>query len=197
MAKDVILVKGRVTRKAFCRNGDAIFSLNTDESRDDEGKYTKSHVILCWDVNLTEAVKRSVSVDCLVQIEGTVNEYREQFRNPDAPISVEADNIKIWDGKKWLELEIEKKLYFRRIDGAGRIKCLNCNYQEEIVSLIHGVNIINNTTKGVQCQSCGQFHSMWHQPIQCECGGASSRDEPLFCPECKSDNLHYKCKLII
>lgn len=92
----------------------------------------------------------------------------------------------------WLN---EGNLYFQHIGGTGEIQCLDCNYHKEIVSFIHG---LNTSITGLQCQSCGQFHSItdWHNNIHCDCGGILEKEKPLFCPECKSKRMQYNMRYI-
>jgi hypothetical protein len=89
-------------------------------------------------------------------------------------------------------------LYFTRMGGKGIIKCLECNFEQEIVSFLHGVNW---DSTGYQCQKCGKFHEIeceskrWRRK-RCECGGKLERDKPIFCPECKTSRVTYRLKKI-
>jgi hypothetical protein len=92
----------------------------------------------------------------------------------------------------------DDRLYFTRMGGAGTILCLECNYEQEIVSFLHGVDW---DSTGYQCQKCGKFHeieceksSFWRR--RCDCGGKLDRDKPIFCPECKKSNLAYHMRII-
>lgn len=91
----------------------------------------------------------------------------------------------------------DDNLYFWRMGGVGQIQCLNCSYQEEILSFIHG---LNTSSTGLQCQSCGQFHSIkdWqdNKHLYCGCGGILEREMPVFCPECKSKKIQYNMSFI-
>lgn len=93
--------------------------------------------------------------------------------------------------------EVNKNLFFWKMGGAGNVLCLNCGCTEDIVSFIHG---INTSSTGLQCQLCGQFHSVsnWEgsDEVLCECGGVLEREKPIFCPECKSKNMRYDIKYI-
>lgn len=75
--------------------------------------------------------------------------------------------------------------------GVGKIQCRDCIYQENIVSFTHG---LNTSASGLQCQLCGKFHSIKNlcdnKPL-CECGGVLERDNLIFCPKCKSENMKY------
>jgi hypothetical protein len=89
--------------------------------------------------------------------------------------------------------DYDKHLYFTTMGGKGKIQCLECNFQQEIVSYLHGVNW-NNT--GFQCQKCGKFHEINldmdnSKKKKCDCGGKLDRDKHLFCPECKTFHLAY------
>ncbi|PXV67355.1 hypothetical protein CLV62_10328 [Dysgonomonas alginatilytica] len=91
----------------------------------------------------------------------------------------------------------DNNLYFWKTNGVGNIQCLDCNYQEKIVSFIHG---FDSSSTGLQCQSCGKFHALndWsrcidnNEPIYCECGGILEREEPIFCSKCTSKNIKYR-----
>ncbi|MDR0834657.1 MAG: hypothetical protein LBN93_10840 [Candidatus Symbiothrix sp.] len=106
--------------------------------------------------------------------------------------------------KRDIEKENQKRdnsLYYSRMGGAGKITCKECGYSKDTVSFVHGSY---DAVIGYQCQSCGKFHEIeshskeYHKinivhPLVCECGGKLSCDNPLFCPQCKSKNLAYKC----
>jgi len=87
--------------------------------------------------------------------------------------------------------------------GAGKFYCLNCDYDENIVSFIHGFNEedCKDSETGYQCQSCGKFHALTQCKINqklltCECGGNLERNKSLFCPRCKSKNITFETKYI-
>jgi len=84
-------------------------------------------------------------------------------------------------------------IYYYSMGGAGTISCKDCGYKEAITSFVHG---ISDAAWGYQCQSCGKFHSLNNaqkaaKPLTCSCGGELSRDEALFCPQCKSKSMRY------
>lgn len=95
-------------------------------------------------------------------------------------IEKERRNRKIIKEKNKEEKLRDNNLYFKNMGGVGNIECLDCNYQEKIVSFIHGNY---NAISGFQCQSCGRFHSVrshleeYHMigkyidPLICNCGG--------------------------
>lgn len=92
----------------------------------------------------------------------------------------------------------ENGLRFEMMGGAGQLLCDNCEYSQEIISFIHGVN---TCTMGYQCQSCGRLVNIkdsfvFKASTTCECGGILSRDSALFCPACRSRALHYNMRFI-
>lgn len=98
--------------------------------------------------------------------------------------------------------EKDDRLFFWKTGGVGVINCYKCGFNEEITSFTHGMH---SSTSGVQCQSCGKFLTRNKDKREifggepgnmlaekkCECGGKLEREEPLFCPKCKSHNLNY------
>lgn len=90
--------------------------------------------------------------------------------------------------------------YFWQMGGAGTIQCNECNFKEDIVSFIHGMDGYAKT--GFQCQVCGTFKGIEQYKMnetlntQCECGGNLEREEPLFCPKCKTKNISYQMRYI-
>ena len=100
----------------------------------------------------------------------------------------------------------EKKnlLYHYLMGGAGTIICNDCDYNEKIVSFIHGDY---DADVGYQCQSCGKFHTLeshseqYHMinivdPLVCSCGGELSCEKSVFCPKCKSNRMSYEMDYI-
>jgi hypothetical protein len=93
-------------------------------------------------------------------------------------------------------LHEENTITFDTMGGAGKVRCLACGYNEDIISFVHGAD---ESTTGVQCQFCGKFHALrnpGNKIIVCECGGKLRRDIPLFCPQCKSLNMRYAASYI-
>lgn len=92
----------------------------------------------------------------------------------------------------------ENLLYFFKMGGAGKVTCSDCNTGNEVVSFLHNMDAWSNT--GFQCQTCGQFHEIvnWKDGVtnNCNCGGNLERDEPIFCPKCKSNNVAYRMSYI-
>lgn len=92
-------------------------------------------------------------------------------------------------------------LYFWKMGGAGIIKCNDCNFNQEIISFLHGFGPNSWNNSGFQCQECGKFHEIEYDMNNsngklCECGGNLSREKPLFCPNCKSTNIEYMMSYI-
>jgi hypothetical protein len=90
-------------------------------------------------------------------------------------------------------------LYYWRMGGFGTIRCLDCDFIQDIVSFLHG---INSCETGYQCQRCGKFHALVENDLhldankQCNCGGDLDRERPIFCPKCKTTHVAYKLKYI-
>ena len=84
----------------------------------------------------------------------------------------------------------EFKLYYSGINGYGDIICKDCNHSEETTFFLHRKH---SSTTGLQCQTCGLFHSIedWksNEELYCDCGGKLERDNQIFCPKCKSKNV--------
>jgi len=92
-------------------------------------------------------------------------------------------------------------LYFWRMSGAGKINCSDCNYNQKIISFLHGFGPNSWNNSGYQCQECGKFHEIEYDMFNskgklCECGGILSREKPVFCPSCKSQNMKYSLSYI-
>lgn len=106
--------------------------------------------------------------------------------------------------------EDEDYLCFSRMGGAGVIKCVDCGYQEEIVSFLHDVT---SCYIGRQCPNCHAFLTEHNESEEYHTFGESTEDflcphcgtvirkkeesflkgndDPLFCPKCHSPRLHY------
>ena len=87
--------------------------------------------------------------------------------------------------------------------GAGTLHCNVCGYEEKIISFLHGFDDGPDSWHecGYQCQDCGKIISIERNLSlkkipTCDCGGEMSREEPLFCPVCKSFSLEYKMRII-
>ncbi len=108
------------------------------------------------------------------------------------------------------QLREKGALYFCYMGGSGTILCLECDYQKDIISFTHGAYECNI---GRQCQNCGTFFSEYNkseeyhkisprtEPLLCpECGIIcnlkKTRDNTLFCPQCKGIHLQYVMKYI-
>lgn len=97
--------------------------------------------------------------------------------------------------------KLSKGLFFQQMGGAGHIACNNCGYHQSLVSFIHSFPMESWNEAGFQCQECVKFHKIENylqckNSIKCDCGGILSRDEVLFCPECRSNNLKYLMEYI-
>lgn len=92
-------------------------------------------------------------------------------------------------------------VFFSDLGGEGTLKCNSCNFNQEIVSFIHGFGTNEWSETGFQCQKCGKFHSIENdlensKNKKCECGGLLDREEPLFCPKCKAHNVSFSMNYI-
>ena len=73
-------------------------------------------------------------------------------------------------------------------------------YKEEILGFTHSFDNPCSYTKGYQCQSCGEFHTISFlgdkkvSSDKCSCGGRLSNGNPLFCPKCKARDVLYRLK---
>ena len=95
----------------------------------------------------------------------------------------------------WLKKILnDPRLYYWRIGGAGIIRCQECDFEQSIISFLHGANNWNKT--GYQCQNCGKFQEIENDlhgstVKKCDCGGGLDREKPIFCPKCKTTNVYY------
>ena len=108
------------------------------------------------------------------------------------------------DDKKW-RARVAAGIEFSRMGGAGTVHCRDCGFGKQITSFMHGVTDAGEdcSSTGHQCLSCGTFVSVRAEgnPVRrtvtrCQCGGELSRDHVLFCPACRSKNLHYDLEVI-
>ena len=85
----------------------------------------------------------------------------------------------------------QDKLYFSQTNGVGNLHCQSCNYVERLTCYTHGLDW---TKTGVQCEACGEFCSIdgTSAILTCNCGGKLRRDEAIFCPKCRSNNVEFK-----
>lgn len=95
--------------------------------------------------------------------------------------------------------EDDYRLYFTKISGAGTIRCIECDFEQNIVCFLHGVDDWNKT--GYQCQKCGKFYEIEYglgntDDKKCDCEGKLDRDQPIFCPKCKTNKVSYRVMLI-
>jgi hypothetical protein len=115
-----------------------------------------------------------------------------------------SDELDIW--KKFspiLNTSSDKRdknfFYFSRGSGAGIIICDDCGNNYNIICFTHGGSSHFCATQTFQCQKCGKLVNHTSEgelstPNNCECGGEMSREEPVFCPICKSKNVQYRMK---
>lgn len=102
--------------------------------------------------------------------------------------------------RPWLRKILnDHRLYYWRMGGSGTIRCLECDFEQNIISFLHGVDDWNRI--GYQCQKCGKFQVIendLHIPEvkKCECGGNIDREKPIFCPKCKTNHVAYDLKYI-
>ena len=81
--------------------------------------------------------------------------------------------------------------------GEGTISCNKCDFNQAIVSFLHGFGTNSWSNTGFQCQNCGKFHEIEYDTENtlgklCDCGGVLSREEPLFCPNCRTTDIRYR-----
>ena len=88
-------------------------------------------------------------------------------------------------------------LLFTEMGGAGELACSECDFVGQIASFIHGFGSESHPgVCGYQCQSCGVLATLKGERRaivrgKCDCGGDLARDQPIFCPRCKSDKVEY------
>lgn len=97
----------------------------------------------------------------------------------------------------------ENYLHFTQIGGAGNLSCLECDFEKEIVSFLHGFEVNSISSTGYQCEKCGDlkaiegvYSNLINTKTICKCGGELSRDNPIFCPVCKGKKLKYTMRYI-
>lgn len=103
--------------------------------------------------------------------------------------------------KQTTDYKTENYLYYRHVGGSGTIHCNTCGFSEKFIGFLHGFGPNSWNSSGFQCQACGKFHGVEYdmnnsKGRKCECGGDLSREKPIFCPECKSKNMHYDMEYI-
>lgn len=87
-------------------------------------------------------------------------------------------------------------LYFSFVGGAGRLVCKQCGHSEKLVGFLHGFGNDWSRT-GLQCQNCGRLVTREHAngrdsyENRCGCPEDPTRDNPLFCPNCRSTDVRY------
>ena len=95
------------------------------------------------------------------------------------------------------ESQARLPLLFTEMGGAGELACSECDFLGEITSFTHGFPSDSIPVRsGYQCQSCGVLATLKNERRaivrgKCGCGGDLARDQPIFCPRCKSDKVEY------
>jgi hypothetical protein len=84
-----------------------------------------------------------------------------------------------------------EKLTFQNTSGAGELSCAACGHRESMLSFTHGVS----HQLGFQCTSCQQLivieNGLAIPTPLCACGGKLSRELPIQCPACKSEDVTF------
>jgi hypothetical protein len=93
----------------------------------------------------------------------------------------------------------DSRIYFWKLGGSGIFHCHDCNFEKEIVTFLHGAKGWNVT--GYQCQECGDFHNIERDSNnkaerRCDCGGILKKDNPIFCPNCRSFHVGYDVRIM-
>jgi len=99
------------------------------------------------------------------------------------------DNVKLLD----------YRLFFFKISGSGVFSCNDCSFNQKIIAHLHGAK--GWQLSGCQCQTCGKFHKTENysnnlERQKCDCGGILERDNPIFCPKCRSFQVGYEMRII-
>ncbi|MCF8237486.1 MAG: hypothetical protein K9I85_04980 [Saprospiraceae bacterium] len=88
------------------------------------------------------------------------------------------------------DMEPEKRT-FQNTSGVGELSCTACGHKERMLSFTHGVS----HQLGFQCTSCQQLtvieNGLSIQTPPCSCGGELSREQPIQCPTCKSEDVTF------
>lgn len=91
---------------------------------------------------------------------------------------------------------MDEKLMFDRTSGVGTLHCVTCGHMERILSFTHG----ENHQLGFQCSTCHQYVTIengLHVLVPpCPCGGKLTREEPLCCPVCQSEDVTYELEYL-
>lgn len=109
MGNNKVFLTGEVIRTTVNIRKEAVFTLKTNDDTTPDTEYTESHIIICRDIHLTEAVKESVRIGSQVYVEGTIrNSLFNDNLCTNNPKLVEAESIKIWneDTETWIEAKL-------------------------------------------------------------------------------------------
>jgi len=78
--------------------------------------------------------------------------------------------------------------------GAGILRCNNCDFKQDIVSFCMGQTpgaILDSNVKIVVKFMKIEYDTETSLGRLCDCGGVLSREEPLFCPNCRTNDIRY------
>lgn len=147
--------------------------------------------------NLNESCffNRGLAKGCLNDIGGAIADLEKTLElNPN---NTKAKQI-IIDLRKLLASR-NQNLNFTKMSGFGTLTCNSCNFSKDLVGSVHNLDLWE--CLGYQCQKCGKLHKINNpndlkQPLNCKCSGHLSRENIVFCPECKSKNVKYKLKYL-
>jgi len=135
----------------------------------------------------SKSVKKEVNKDYNVETKKK-KESQKNNEKPKIPKKISLDDLGFL-------YTIEPPLFFSKLKGFGEIKCNDCDFSQRISGHTHSGK---NRTNAYQCKNCGKFEdvktTVGDEPpklICNNCGGQLTRDEQLFCPECKSKNISY------
>ena len=175
----------------YFRRGDALMKLKNYSAANDD--YSKAIEIN----NLNESCffNRGLAKGCLNDIGGAIADLEKTLElNPN---NTKAKQI-IIDLRKLLASR-NQNLNFTKMSGFGTLTCNSCNFSKDLVGSVHNLDLWE--CLGYQCQKCGKLHKINNpndlkQPLNCKCSGHLSRENIVFCPECKSKNVKYKLKYL-
>lgn len=87
---------------------------------------------------------------------------------------------------------------FLMITGKGILRCNSCGFEQALTAAFPR----QNPELAYQCQRCGKLQSFRSTPFagtveeDCECGGRFRRDRAIFCPQCRSFEVHFKTQML-
>lgn len=97
----------------------------------------------------------------------------------------------------------EGKTFLDAQRGWGEYSCRECGFKESLTGSVHlfvsarpGEPEGSLTRRGAQCQTCGQTAEIDNmnasEQYTCACGGTLSNSLPLFCKECRSQDVTFR-----